>query len=187
MLIDIETPRLLLRRWKESDIAVFTKMNLDAEVMRYFPAPYSEERTKQSYDAIQEEFAKYGYSLYAAEEKSSGNFIGFIGFHWARFDADFCPCIEIGWRLDKDYWHKGYATEGAKACLQHGFDHLGFDTIYSFTAVKNLPSEHVMQKIGMHFYQFFDHPQVPDDHPLKPHVCYVISKNDMNSALSTTC
>lgn len=172
MIIDIETQRLLLRRWKETDLDQFVELNADPETMRYFPEPYQKERTKQFFDLIQEEFYKYGYGLYAVEEKSSGRFIGFIGFHWARFDTDFSPCIEIGWRLHKDYWNKGYATEGAKACLNHGFTNLNMSEVYSFTTKENIPSQNVMKKIGMRFYQFFEHPDIPDNHPQKTHVCY---------------
>lgn len=172
----IETPRLLLRQWKDADLDDFARLNADPQVMRYFPEPYSGDRTKQLYDLIQEEFAEYGYGLYAAEEKSSGKFIGFIGFHWARMDADFCPCIEIGWRLDKEYWGKGYAPEGAKACLEHGFAHLGFERVYAYTAVSNIPSQRVMQKAGMRLDRYFDHPDVPENHPLRCHVCYAIDK-----------
>lgn len=177
-MIDIETPRLLLRRWKEADLGKFVEMNADPEVMRYFPETQPEERTKRFYNLIQEEFLEYGYGLYAAEEKSSGSFMGFIGFHWARLNTNFCPCVEIGWRLGKQYWNKGYATEGAKACLNHGFTNLGINKVYSFTTVENRPSQNVMQKIGMKFYQYFNHPNIPDGHAKKPHVCYVIDKNN---------
>ncbi|ULQ60435.1 GNAT family N-acetyltransferase [Brucepastera parasyntrophica] len=179
MITVIETPRLALRHWKESDMVPFIRMNADTEVMRYFPEPYEEDRTRCFYDAIITEFSDYGYGLYAAEEKNSGGFIGFIGFHRANFKAAFCPCIEIGWRLDKSFWNRGYAAEGANACLKYGFEYLGFDRVYSFTAVENLPSQRVMQKIGMRLEQYFDHPDVQDGHPLKPHVCYTITKKDM--------
>ena len=174
---EIETPRLLLRRWRESDLELFAEMNADPEVMRYFPEPYSQERTKTLFDAIQREFAEYGYGLYAVEEKATGQFMGHTGFHHAELDVDFCPCIEIGWRLHKAFWNKEYATEGAKACLRHGFNRLGFDKVYSFTAVVNLPSERVMQKIGMKLERHFEHPEVPEGHPLRPHVLYVATKN----------
>lgn len=178
MATEMETPRLLLRRWQQSDVDDFIKMNADPQVMRYFPAPYSSERTQQFYAAIQEEFAECGYGLYAVQEKSSGAFIGFTGFHRAAFNASFCPCVEIGWRLASAYWNRGYATEGAKACLAHGFTSLGFEKVYSFTALQNLPSQRVMQKLGMQFYENFEHPDLPDNHPLKPHVCYVARRED---------
>lgn len=171
--IILETPHLLLRHWRESDLEPFVKMNADSEVMRYFPEPYSRERTKLFFDSIQREFADCDYGLYAAEEKATGLFMGYIGFHRAEFAMDFCPCIEIGWRLDKAFWNKGYATEGAKSCLEYGFSSLGFDKVYSFTATVNLPSERVMQKIGMTLERCFEHPGVPENHPLRPHVLYV--------------
>lgn len=174
--IDIETERLLLRRWQEQDLEVFIHMNQDAEVMRYFPNTQDTAQTVQFYEKIVQEFAEYGYGLYAAEEKSSGKFIGFIGFHRADLAVDFCPCIEIGWRLDKQYWGRGYATEGAKACLKHGFEKLCFDQVYSFTSIENIASQRVMQKLGLQLKQYFAHPQVPENHSLKPHVCYWTEK-----------
>lgn len=149
-------------------------MNSDPAVMRYFPDLYSRERTKEVFGNIQREFTDYGYGLYAAEEKVSGQFMGYIGFHQADFAVDFCPCVEIGWRLDKAFWNKGYATEGAQACLMHGFNNIGLTKIYSFTAVVNLPSERVMQKIGMHFERYFEHPGLPKGHSLRPHVLYKV-------------
>ena len=172
----IETQRLILRSWLESDLEPFIRMNSDSEVMRFFPNALAPAQTEQFYNDIVQEFSEYGYGLYATEEKDSGNFIGFIGFRRARFEADFCPCIEIGWRLDKKYWGKGYATEGAKACLAHGFVNLNFNKIYSFTSNSNHPSQRVMQKIGMQFEQYFDHPRVPHGNPLRPHICYCITK-----------
>jgi len=175
--IYIETPRMLLRGWEDEDIAGFIKMNADAEVMRYFPQPYDEARTVRLHDAIQCEFAEYGYGLYVAEEKAGGSFMGFIGFHHTDIEADFCPCTEIGWRLDKHFWNKGYATEGASACLKYGFERLGFDKVYSFTAVENTPSRRVMQKAGMRFEKYFDHPGLAKGHPLRTHICFSAEKH----------
>ena len=176
--VAIETQRLLLRRWQESDLDVFMLMNADPDVMRYFPDALNAEETKSFYDSIQQEFSEYGYGLYAVEEKDNGCFIGFIGFHRASFDADFCPCIEIGWRLYKQYWDKGYATEGAKACLKHGFENLAFDEVVSFTAIENIKSQRVMQKSGMQFEGYFNHPKVASGHPLRKHVFYQIDKDN---------
>ena len=169
----IETERLTLRRWQDNDIEPFIAMNSDPEVMRYFTGTLSAEQTRNFYEVIQKEFAEYGYGLYAAEEKISRDFMGFIGFHWARMDMDFCPCVEIGWRLAHRYWGKGYATEGAAACLQHGFEQLGLDKVYSFTAVGNIASQRVMQKIGLQQELFFDHPGIPEGHPQRAQVCYM--------------
>lgn len=171
----IETPCLLLRRWRETDLAPFAAISADPEVRRFFPEPYCRERIQSFYQTIRRAFDDYGYGLYAAEEKAAGRFIGYIGFHREELDLDFCPCIEIAWRLDKALWNKGYATEGAKACLEHGFNRLGFDRVYSITSAVNLPSERVMQKIGMRHNRYFEHPEFPANHPLGPHVLYEVS------------
>jgi len=176
--VDIDTQRILLRRWIESDLDAFIRMNANPSVMRYFPAVLSADETRTFYDSIQQEFDEYGYGLYAAEEKSRGNFMGFIGFHWSVLDMDFCPCIEIGWRLEQCFWGKGYASEGAKACLKYGFEVLAFDYVASFTSTENIASQRVMQKIGMQFERFFEHPKIADGHPLKPHVFYRINKSN---------
>lgn len=179
MNVFIETPRLFLRQWRQSDQEPFAGMNSDPEVMHYFPEPYSRERSNHFFEAIQREFEEHGYGLYAAEEKASGLFMGYIGFHWAKMDLEFCPCIEIGWRINKNFWNKGFATEGAMACLDFGFNRLGFGRVFSFTAALNIPSERVMQKIGMRLERHFEHPGVPENHQLRPHVLYVATADRM--------
>lgn len=172
----LETPRLILRRWTQADFAPFVQMNADPEVMRYFPNTLTAGETRDFYRRIQAEFADSGYGLCAAQEKAHGAFIGFIGFHQADFEASFTPCIEIGWRLDKRFWNRGFATEGAKACLVYGFESLGFDRVYSFTAEINRPSQRVMQKIGLAEYLHFNHPRVAAGSPLCAHVCYMANR-----------
>ena len=111
--------------------------------------------------------------MYAVELKHSGSLIGLLGFHWADFEADFTPCVEIGWRLVPEAWGYGYATDGARACLKHGFARFGFDRVYSFTACVNFPSQAVMQRVGMRKIAEFNHPKVAPDSILYPHVLYV--------------
>ena len=108
-----------MRAFETKDLLDFKKMNEDPEVMEYFPKILTHKETTAFYEAIMDEFQSYGYGLYAAELKETGEFIGFIGFHHATFEADFTPCVEIGWRLKKEVWGKGLATEGAKACLEY--------------------------------------------------------------------
>ncbi|MFF2090039.1 GNAT family N-acetyltransferase [Paenibacillus sp. NPDC058174] len=172
----IETSRLLLREWEETDLESFYQLNADETVMTFFPKTLSMEETNLFYQSIVSEFKQCGFGLYAVEVKENKEFIGFIGFHRAAFEADFTPCIEIGWRLKKEAWGKGYATEGAKACLQYGFDTLGFKDVYSFTADLNHPSKSVMTKIGMSFIKTFHHPKVEKSSPLSKHVLFHISK-----------
>ena len=117
---------------------------------------------------------EYGYGLYAVECKETQNFLGYVGFHNIAFESDFTPGVEIGWRLCRDAWGKGYATEAASACLDYASDNLPFKTVYSFTAIPNKRSERVMQKIGMHFEKEFDHPLVEQGHWLCRHILYKI-------------
>ena len=177
-MIYFETERLIFRDWQESDIVPFRAMNNDPRVMAFFPNTLSDTETDAFVGRIKDEFKTYGYGLYAAEEKESGAFIGFIGFHWAAFPSAFTPCIEIGWRLKCDAWGKGYATEGAKACLKYGFETLGFREVLSFTSKTNGRSESVMNKIGMRKRAEFDHPNLDDNSDLKAHVLYEITQTD---------
>ena len=105
------------------------------------------------------------------QEKVTGKFIGYVGFHEIGFDADFTPGVEIGWRLAADYHNRGYATEAATEVLSHAKE-LGIDRVYSFTAKVNVPSERVMQKIGMEKAGEFAHPKLPADSPLSLHLLY---------------
>lgn len=173
-MIYLETSRLRLRDWIETDLEPFSQLNADEEVMRYFPSILSNGETLKFYQSILAEFKECGFGLYAVEEKETNEFIGFIGFHRALFEAEFTPCIEIGWRLKKEAWGKGYATEGAAACLHYGFKELGFSDIYSFTADINKPSKNVMRKIGLNFMKTFNHPKLEKESPLHKHVLYHI-------------
>ncbi|NBD24702.1 GNAT family N-acetyltransferase [Paenibacillus glycinis] len=179
-MIYVETARLRLRDWQDSDLEPFRRLNADEEVMAYFPKTLSAEETAAFLRAIQAEFDACGYGLYAAETKENDAFIGFIGFHRATFEADFTPCVEIGWRLARSAWGKGYATEGAEACLTYGWGELGFADVYSFTAEANAPSKNVMRKIGMRFVKHFNHPKIGTESPLSKHVLYHARQNDEN-------
>ena len=173
--IVITTPRLKIRHWKDEDTEPFIKMNKDEEVMRFFPAVQSAKATIALIGRVHEHFNDYGYGPYAVERMDTGQFIGFTGFFHPRFKSHFTPCVEIGWRLDKEHWNQGFATEAAIACLEHGFEILGLDEVYSFTATINLPSIKVMEKAGLKKTGEFEHPDVPDGHRLKTHVLYKIA------------
>jgi ribosomal-protein-alanine N-acetyltransferase len=174
-MIYFETQRLIFRDWNEQDLIKFRVMNKDTRVMKYFTKTLTDEETDEFYNIIQDEFKNYGYGLYAVETRHDNNFIGFIGFHWANFNSQFTPCIEIGWRLKYEAWGNGYATEGAKSCLKYGFDTLGFNKINSFTSEINLTSENVMKKVGMVKVMEFEHPNIIENNPLRKHVLYSIN------------
>lgn len=168
----METPRLILRGWKEEDVEPFARINSDEQVMEYFLKRLDEKDTLAFYRRIVDEFADCGFGLYAVEDKADGAFIGYVGFHHFNFDADFAPGLEIGWRLRKESWGKGLATEAASACLEYGKDILGLKEVCSFTSLPNKRSERVMQKIGMSFVREFGHPLVDPAHALYKHVLY---------------
>jgi ribosomal-protein-alanine N-acetyltransferase len=172
----LETDRLILRDWKDEDVESYSQMNLDPDVMRFFPSTVPAERSKQYLVKTRQSFYDLGYGQWAVELRETGQFIGLIGFARADFKAGFTPCIEIAWRLHKDFWNRGYATEGAQACLDYGFQVLNLDVVHSFTAILNVPSQRVMEKIGLGFVGRFKHPALPKKHPLKPHVRYKLKK-----------
>ena len=172
----ISTARLGLRQWTDADIQPFAEMNADATVMRYFPAILTPEETSGMIKRIRQGFETNGFGFYAVELQSTKEFIGFTGFSIPRFESFFTPCIEIGWRYKQSAWGNGYATEAASACLQYGFTVLGLPTVYSFTAAINLPSEKVMQRIGMAKVGEFSHPNIEEGNILCRHVLYKIDR-----------
>ena len=176
-LIEFNTQRLALRSWQDQHRAPFAAMNADPAVMRYFPGLLSTEQSDAGIDVWRQQFLVQGWSNWAVELLETGEFIGFIGLSAPRRVLPFTPCVEIGWRLKRSAWGHGYATEGAKACLQVAFEQLGLEEVVSFTALLNLPSVAVMKKIGLHNAQAdFEHPAVPEGHPLRPHCLYKITR-----------
>lgn len=175
--IEFNTERLAFRVWQDQHRAPFAALNSDPEVMRYFPALVSAEQTNASIDMWRSQFEERGWSNWAVERKETGELIGFIGLSIPKRQLPFSPCVEIGWRLKRSAWGKGYATEGAKACLRIGFERLGLTEIVSFTTLTNLPSRRVMERIGMtNSNADFEHPAVPEGNPLRPHCLYKISQ-----------
>lgn len=175
MKLPIETPRLVLRRWKESDIPNFARLNCHDKVMEYFLKKLSFQETVQFYNRIQNEFETFGFGLFAVEEKETNSFIGYVGLHNVTFDVDFAPTVEIGWRILPQFWGKGLATEAAVACLEYAKNDLNLTEIVSFTSLLNKRSENVMRKIGMTRIKEFDHPLVEPNHNLCKHVLYRIN------------
>ncbi|NTS76795.1 GNAT family N-acetyltransferase [Catenovulum sp. SM1970] len=174
----IETERLILRQWVDSDLAPFTEMCADKDVMRYFPHTLDEEQCQKMFARIHALIAKRGWGFWAVETKSENQFIGFVGLHTPNEALPFAPCVEIGWRLAKAHWRQGFATEAARASLKHAFEQLKLDEIVSFTATSNIPSQAVMQTIGMqNSQQNFFHPDIANGHPLQEHVLYKINKH----------
>lgn len=170
----IETERLILRTWKEDDAEAYFRINQDPKVIEFLRGPLTMEEVRAFIPAVNSHGAKYGYTLWATELKESGALMGFIGLNYTDWAAHFTPAVEVGWRLDSDYWGKGYATEGAKASLEYGFKQCGLKEVVSFTVPANIRSIGVMERIGMTRDPKgdFAHPKLPADHPLSRHVLY---------------
>src|ERR1700729_328135 len=132
------TPRLGMRRWQDSDLESFVAMNRDPRVMEYFPRIWTAEESAAMVARAGTFLEQNGYGLFAVDELASGDFIGYVGLARPSWDAWFTPCVEIGWRLRTEAWGFGYATEAAKECLRFGFEELGLERIYSFTALPNV-------------------------------------------------
>lgn len=167
--------RLGFRNWKSDDLEIMSELNNDAEVMKFFPSTQNREQTASFIERMQAEFATKGFCYFAVDTLDNQELVGFIGIHEQTFEADFTPCIDIGWRLKKSAWNKGYATEGAKRVLEYAFQNLQLEKIYSLTPVINLPSENVMKKIGMSRLRTFDFPLFNDDDRLKKCILYEIT------------
>jgi RimJ/RimL family protein N-acetyltransferase len=164
---------VLLRGWKKSDLEPFAALNGDPAVMEHFPSTY----TRAESDAIVEErilpmFAEHGFGWWAVEVPGVAPFIGFVGLQRPGFDADFTPCVEIGWRLAREHWGHGYATEAGRVALRFGFADVGLDEIVSFTVPANRRSIAVMERLGMRYEGEFEHPRLPEGHRLRTHVLY---------------
>lgn len=172
------SPRLGFRPFTPEDLDSFADLNADEDVMEYFPKRLTTEESEALMNSYNEHIAEYRYGFYAVDLIETGNFIGLIGLKNTTFEADFTPVVEIGWRLHKHYWHKGYATEGAKRCLRFGFNAHQMTEIYSFAPIINEPSIRVMQKIGMTKISEFNHPNVENGHALKTHSLYKLTKSD---------
>jgi 3-dehydroquinate dehydratase/shikimate dehydrogenase len=160
-------------------------MCADPEVMEFFPATASYEQTRERVEADIEFIDAHGWGKWAVEVPGVADFIGFIGLAVPRFDQSL---VEIGWRLDKPYWGFGYASEGALAVLEYGFETLSLAEIVSFTAVPNVRSQRVMQRIGMRHdpARDFDHPSLEAGHWLRRHVLYSLSAHDWRANTART-
>lgn len=170
----LRTERLLLRDWRADDRDAFAAMNRDPRVVEHLLGPLSRAESDALVQRIQQCWRELGYGLWAVERADRGCFIGFAGLWPVAFDAPFTPAVEVGWRLAAEHWGRGFATEAAREALRHGFSVAGLTEIVSFTAVGNVRSQRVMQRLGMRRDRAgdFDHPAVPSGHPARAHVLY---------------
>ncbi|MEU4604896.1 GNAT family N-acetyltransferase [Kribbella sp. NPDC023972] len=175
-MAELRTERLLLRRWRESDLAPWAAMNADPEVRQHLGEVMTREQTDASVATFRAEFDQRGYGWWAVEVQATGEFIGFAGLDDVDPGLPFTG-VEIGWRLARSAWGHGYATESARAVLTYGFDTLGLAEILAITTATNHRSQAVMRRLGMTHNPAdnFDDPSVPDG-PLRPNVLYRITR-----------
>jgi 3-dehydroquinate dehydratase/shikimate dehydrogenase len=170
----IETPRLLLRHWRDSDIEPWVAMNLDPRVTEFFSSTYTREIAEAGAVLGRRDLDERGYGWWVVEVRGGTPFAGVVCLREVPFEAHFTPALEVGWRFAPEHWGKGYATEGARGALEYAFETLGWDEVVAMTAVQNVRSRRVMQRLGMTRdpNDDFDHPKVPEGHPLQRHVLY---------------
>src|SRR4051812_21451793 len=156
----VTTERLILRQWREEDIAPLAEMSTDPEVMAHFPALLDVDGARNMWTKLHAWVAEHGHGFWAVEVKATGAFAGFCGIKAVNFDAPFTPAYEIGWRLARPHWGKGYATEGGRAAIEYGFRELGLDELVAFLLPANRRSAAVCERLGMTRdpAEDFDHP-----------------------------
>jgi len=174
---ELHGPRVLLRSWRAEDLDSFAALNADPAVTEFLAGPRSREASAEMIARLQAGIDERGWGLWAVDV--GGRCIGFTGITYPRFESHFTPCVEVGWRLAREAWGHGYATEAARVALAFGFAVLNLAEIVAFTAVGNARSRRVMERIGMSHdpADDFDHPQLPG-HPLQRHVLYRLVRKD---------
>ena len=170
----IRTPRMILRPWRDEDYAPYAALNADPEVRRYWPSTLSKEESDAQAAVIRKHIEEHGFGFWAAEAPGLARFIGFVGLKHVEPDLPFAPAIEAGWRLARNYWGRGFATEGAQASLADGFGRLGLQEIVSYAVAVNAPSRRVMERLGMthHPAEDFDRKDRKPSDPLRRYVVY---------------
>ena len=160
----IETPRLILRRWRDSDRPAFAAICADPEVMQWLGGVMTREQAGQRIDRVEATFEQVGYGRFLIERKTDGAFLGWCGVmpcHEAVTPIAGQP--EIGWRLVRDAWGQGLATEAARAALDDAFVRVGLSEVLAYTTKANLRSQAVMRRLGLSRepHRDFDFPDTP--------------------------
>jgi ribosomal-protein-alanine N-acetyltransferase len=173
-LAGLRTRRLILRRWRPSDRDPFAALNADPAVMEHFPSVLSRAQSNDLIDRIEAHFDRHGFGLWAVQVDNGPPFVGFVGLSVVPFESHFTPAVEIGWRLAREHWGQGYASQAAAKVLRAAFDQLALVEVVSFTVPANTRSRAVMERVGLTHDERgdFDHPAIPVGHPLRRHVLY---------------
>lgn len=172
----LETDRLALRQWKETDRDPWAALCTDSEVMEFLSSPRDRATSDAAIDKWRDRINEQGWSFWALELKTTGAFLGMAGLQIPAEPHPYLPCIEIGWRVARAHWGHGYASEAATNALRFAFEQLRAPEVIASTAQHNWRSSAVMRRIGMSGPEVtFIHPGVPEGSPLRVHVLYRIS------------
>jgi|SRR5215469_7861790 len=184
----LQTARLMLRPWRPEDRLPYAALNADPLVMEHYPQVLSREESDASAARIEAALDAQRFGLWAVEIPDVCPFVGYVGLAEPRFVARFTPCVEIGWRLAREHWGRGYATEAATAVCDYAFGPLGLGQLVSFTAPANWRSRRVMETLGMRRDEQddFDHPDLAPGHPLRRHVLYRMTATDWTAMRSAS-
>ena len=184
----LTTDRLVLREWRDEDREPFAEINADPRVATFLSRTLDRAASDAFVDRIVAAWESDGYGLWAVERQADGGLLGFVGLAAPSFDAHFTPCVEVGWRFAPAAWGHGYATEGARAALRFGFEELELAEIVSFTVPHNLKSRAVMDRLGMTRdpSEDFDNPNLPEGHPIRPHVLYRLRRDKWQAGTQPT-
>ena len=169
-----QSERLGFRNWIDSDTPKMIDISSDPDVMEFFPAIATKIQTVDFIDKMKLMYIEKGYCYFAVDQLKDESFIGFIGLCYQTYESQFTPSVDIGWRLNKKCWNYGLATEGAKKCLNYGFNVIELKNIISTSPIINTKSIRVMEKIGMAKLTEFKHPRLKSDKRLEDCVCYEI-------------
>ncbi|MNF55679.1 ribosomal-protein-S5-alanine N-acetyltransferase [compost metagenome] len=176
--IELTTPRLRLRAWRDDDLPAFAALNADPEVMRHFPACMSREESDALAARILQHLQDHGFGQWVVERRDDGAFVGVLGLQNVNFEAPFTPAVEVGWRFMRPHWGQGLACEAAQAALAFAFERMLLAEVLAFTVPANLRSRALMLRLGMQRDADgdFEHPSLPEGHPLRPHVLYRLGR-----------
>lgn len=180
MQTTLRTDRLLLRPWRDDDLDAFFRLSRDPAVMEFLLPLADRAASDAAVARLRDHGERHGFCFWALELPGVSPFIGFAGLMQVAYEAHFTPAVEIGWRLGSAFWGRGYATEAAGRALAHGFEDLGLEETVALTVPANRRSRAVMERLGMSRSERddFDHPRVPEGHPLKRHVLYRLRRQD---------
>ena len=147
----IETERLLLRGWRDGDVEPYARLCADPEVMRFIGdgSTLTLEQSAEQISRFLRHWEERGFGLWALEERESGAFVGFAGLVHQEEWTEGEHRTEVGWRLDRAFWGRGFATEAAKASVYHGLEHIGLERIISIIQPENGASRRVAEKAGL--------------------------------------